>query len=145
MEINVISRQFQVWLSIDYRLTDTSRYQLTNWHRLVTIDRVVFRWSTFARTESIHVFIKCFKNVRRTLSLWSAIVLSLPLCMPQSCPISSLPSDQHQLGVARASSFHRLLEGDLFDCDVPTENFERVSYRWKASFSSPKSTRTFSN
>ena len=28
-----------MWLLIDHRLTDTNRYQLTNWHRLVSIDR----------------------------------------------------------------------------------------------------------
>ena len=40
MEINLISRQLYATISIDYRLTDTGRYELTNCHRLVPIDRI---------------------------------------------------------------------------------------------------------
>ena len=60
MEIDVISRQFYV---IDDRLTDTNRYQLTNSHRSVSIDRLVFRWS---------IFIDCVHREQRNVnSRWS--------------------------------------------------------------------------
>ena len=35
------------WLSIGHRLADTNRCQLTNMHRLVSIDRLLFRSSIF--------------------------------------------------------------------------------------------------
>ena len=36
-----------VWLSIGHRLADTNRCQLTNIHRLASIDRLLFRSSIF--------------------------------------------------------------------------------------------------
>ena len=57
LEINEQSmrQDFVMWLSID-QLIDTNRYQLTNWHRLVSIDRLVF-W--------LSIFINCVRRVDR--------------------------------------------------------------------------------
>ena len=50
MEINLISGQVYATISIDCRLTDTNRYELTNCHRLVPIDRIYsFRMIDFHR------------------------------------------------------------------------------------------------
>ena len=36
-----------MWLSIDHRMTDTNRYELTTWHQLVSIDQLVSWWLIF--------------------------------------------------------------------------------------------------
>ena len=49
-QISITNRwksMYLMWLSIDHRLTYTNQYQLTNWCQLISIDQLVFWWSTF--------------------------------------------------------------------------------------------------